>query len=329
MSTLINLSSPIQVLTILKKAGLKVKNTNEETLQPYKEHPLVKALLEFREANKICTTYTKPIYKQAIKSPDNRIHPRFLQHTHTGRLACREPNLQNQPSVIRDMYIPEVGNTFIDSDFSQIELRVPAHFSNDPIMVDGFVNPKKKFHQITADKLKTSYHVGKTVNFLLTNGGGPERLSQISGITLDKATEAFEMHHKEFKGYWDWTKQEVRLARANRGVTTLYGRFIPIPELKDENWKIRSYAERFVISGKVQGSAADIMKASMIRLYRKYGIVGVNVIHDELLVEAPIGNASKVEQDMQEVMSNIVKLRVPLVADIGIGLNWADAKDKD
>lgn len=322
-------SSPVQVLSALKKLGIKVTSTNENILMNVRHHRVVKLLLAYRGYAKICNTYTKPLYKMGISAPDNRIHCSFIQHTSTGRLACRNPNLENQPPELRDCFEAENGHTFVDSDFSQIELRVPAHFSQDPVMVDGFLNPKEKFHAITARKIGQSYHVGKTVNFLLTNGGGPERLSQISGISLEKATEAFEMHHKEFKGYWDWTKNEVRLARAARGVTTLYGRFIPIPELRDENWKIRSYAERFVISGKVQGSAADIMKASMIRLYRKYSIIGVNVIHDELLVETSIGNAKDVEHKIGEVMSNVVKLRVPIVADIGVGLSWASAKDKE
>ncbi len=323
------ISSPPQVLKALKKIDYRIASTDENELQPFKFHREVKLLLAFRGFAKICNTYTKVLYKKAKASPDGRVHCEFVQHTETGRLACRKPNLQNQPPELRACFIVEEGNLFGNGDWSQIELRVPAHFSLDPLMVDNFVQAKEKFHAMTARQINKPYKVGKTVNFLLTNSGGPKRLAAIAEIPLEEAQSAYDAHKQTFKGFWDWIEAQKAIARQNGGMTTLYGRFVPLPDLRNKDFKTRGYAERQAISVKVQGSAADMMKAAMLKLWYKYGLVPVVTVHDELMYEENASKMETVQLQMKEVMESIVKLKVPLIADIGVGDSWATAKKKD
>lgn len=322
-------SSHVQVLKALKKIDKRIPSTNEDALQPFKFHREVKLLLAFRGFAKICNTYTKVLYKKAKASPDGRVHCDFLQHTETGRLASRKPNLQNQPPEVRACFIAEVGNAYCNGDWSQIELRVPAHYSMDQLMVENFVQAKEKFHAMTARKINKPYKVGKTVNFLLTNGGGPKRLSEMAGITEPEAVDVFDTHKREFSGYWSWVDNQKAAARQNGGMTTLYGRFVPLPDLRHTDFKIRGYTERLAISIKVQGSAADMMKAAMIKIWRLYGLVPVVTVHDELMYEDALDKIADVEVKVKGVMESIVRLNVPLVADIGVGSSWATAKKKD
>lgn len=196
-------------------------------------------------------------------------------------------------------------------------------------MVNNFVNAKEKFHAMTARAIGKAYSVGKTVNFLLTNSGGPKRLAEVAEISRPEAEEAYNAHKEQFKGFWAWMENQRAIARQNGGMTTLYGRFVSLPKLRSESFKERGYAERQAISVKVQGSAADMMKAAMLRLWRKYGLVPVVTVHDELMYEEPIDKIEEVSAQMKEVMESIVTLKVPLVADIGIGDSWATAKKKD
>ncbi len=323
------ISSPLQVLAALRRCGLPVSDTNEDTLVPYKNDPLVKHLLAYRGASKICSTYTKPLYKRAIQDIQNRVYPTFLQHTETGRLACRNPNLQNQPPELRECFIAEDGTTFNNGDWSQVELRIPAHFSEEPLMMDTFINNKKKIHQVTADEVGVSYKVGKTINFLLTNSGGPKRLAEIAEIPVAKAEEAMARFKERFHVLFSWIEEQKAFARQKGGATTLYGRFVPLPEIRSRDFKLRGYAERQALSVKVQGSAADMMKAAMLKLWYKYGLVPVVTVHDEVMYEEPINNTQIVQCQMREVMESIVKLKVPLIADIAAGNSWATAKKKD
>ena len=323
------ITSPTQVLTALRIVGINLESTGEDTLTPYKNYPLVKALLEYRGCAKICSTYTKPLYKKAMKDPNHRVYPNFLQHTETGRLACRNPNLQNQPPELRECFIAEEGCLFTNGDWSQIELRIPAHYSLDPLMVDNFVQGKEKFHAMTARQINKPYKVGKTVNFLLTNSGGPKRLAEIAEITEAEAQDAYDAHKSTFLGFWKWIEEQKAVARQNGGMTTLYGRFVPLPDLRNRDFKIRAYAERQAISVKVQGSAADMMKAAMLKLWYKHGLIPVVTVHDEIMFEESVNNIKNVELYMKDVMESVVKLKVPLIADIGVGGSWATAKKKD
>lgn len=329
MGPTVLISSPSQVLKALKRIDSRITSTDEDELQPFKFHREVKLLLAFRGFAKICNTYTKVLYKKAKASPDGRVHCEFVQHTETGRLACRKPNLQNQPPELRACFIAETGCAYGNGDWSQIELRIPAHFSLDPLMVDNFVQAKEKFHAMTARQISKPYKVGKTVNFLLTNSGGPKRLSAIAEIPLEDAQSAYDAHKDTFRVFWAWIEEQKAIARQNGGMTTLYGRFVPLPDLRNKDFKTRGYAERQAISVKVQGSAADMMKAAMLKLWYKYGLVPVVTVHDELMYEESVNKIQDVTVLMKDVMESIVKLKVPLIADIGVGDSWATAKKKD
>ena len=322
------ISSPAQVLKAFGKAGIPVEGTNEDLLIPFKNRPIVQALLEYRGCAKICSTYTRPLYEKAMKDPNHRVYPSFLQHTETGRLACRNPNLQNQPPELRECFIAEDGSAYCNGDWSQIELRIPAHFSEEPLMVDTFVHNKKKIHQVTADEVGVAYKVGKTINFLLTNSGGPKRLAEIAEIPLEQAEAAMVRFKERFSVLFLWIESQKAIARQKGGASTLYGRFVPLPELRSSDFKKKGYAERQAISVKVQGSAADMLKAAMLKLWYKYGLVPVVTVHDEIMYEEPISKMQDVECKMREVMQSIVTLKVPLVADIGVGDSWATAKKR-
>jgi DNA polymerase-1 len=321
-------SSPAQVLAALKRKGLRVSDTNENSLISFKDYPIVRALLGYRKNYKICGTYTKPLYKAAKESSDSRIHCRFMQHTITGRLACREPNLQNQPSAVREAFEAKPGYTFVNADWSQIELRIPAHFSGEPLMVDTFVNNKKKIHEVTAEQIGCDYKVGKTVNFLLTNSGGPARLAQVAEISLEQAEDVMVSFWRKFSTLRDWMEQEKAKAIQAGGIATLYGRWVPIPQLRATDIGVREAAKRQAISVKVQGSAADLMKAAMLRMWKKRQLVPVVTVHDEVMYEVKEQEAEIIAAAVKEEMENVFKLRVPLIADVGIGRTWAEAKAK-
>lgn len=326
--TIYNIASPVQVGKILKEAGIKVKNTDEDTLLPYKEEPLVKALLGYRGAIKICSTYTKPLYKLASKNPGQRIHGRYVQQTLTGRLSCRNPNIQNQPEELRGCYEAKPGHVFVNADYSQIELRVPAHFSQEPLMLEAFNNPTKKIHQVTADQIGRDYHTGKTVNFLLTNSGGSSRLAQVANVPEIEAQEVLDTFWKKFSTLDKWTKRTKAVACRNGYAESLFGRRVPIEDLRSKNgWK-REAASRSAMSVRVQGTASELMKLALIRLH-KLGLVGVLTLHDELMFEVPEKDADIVALTVKYEMENVVKLSVPIVAEVGIGRTWAEAKKKD
>lgn len=322
------LTSPIQVKQALNDAGVRVDNTNEDTLIPYKTNPLIELLLEFRHNSKICTTYTKPLYKMAKASADKRIHCNFMQHTDTGRLACRRPNLQNQPPEVRECFEAAPGYTFVNADWSQIELRIPAHFSGEPLMVDTFINGKKKIHDVTAEQINRPYKVGKTVNFLLTNSGGPGRLAEVAEIPYNDAVQVMSTFWEKFSVLRDWTEKEKSLACRNGGIYTLFGRWVPIADLRSAHIGVREAAKRQAMSVKVQGSAADMMKVAMIKIAKVHNLFPVVTVHDELMFEVKEEDAQSVADIVKREMEAIVSLKVPLVADVGIGRTWADAKAK-
>lgn len=320
------LTSHVQVKKALNENGIPCAATNEDVLLPFKNHPIVKALLDFRHCAKICSTYTKPLYKAAKASPDGRVHCNFMQHTDTGRLACRKPNLQNQPPELREAFIAEEGSVYVNADYSQIELRVSAHFSEEPLMLDTFINNKRKFHDVTAEQINRPYKVGKTVNFLLTNSGGPGRLAEVAEIPYDDAELVMKTFWEKFHVLRDSIEKEKKIAVANGGIYTLFGRWVPIPALRSSYIGMREAAKRQAMSVKIQGSAADLMKIAMIKLARKHKLTPVITVHDELMFEVKKEDAENVAEIVKQEMEAVATLKVPLVADVGIGNTWAEAK---
>jgi len=356
-----NPNSPKQVLSIFRGNGIDVTATDEGTISKYVGNPIVDSLLNYRGLQKVCSTYTIPLYFNAIKSSESRIHARFNQNTITGRLSSSDPiNLQNQPQATRQCFVAKDGYTFVNADFSNIELRLPAHFSGEPGFCLELCKPHGDLHTKTAnflfetditklvsdDERKEKRAKAKTCNFLLTNSGTANRLAGELQVDHQEAEHLYRQFWSGYPTMATWLKEEKFQARKAGGIETYFGRWVNLPQLK--LWCGRSNcaeickhthsfckacfqreeAEREAISIRVQGTAADLVKLSALRLYQEHGLIPVVSVHDELMYEISLDKAEKMSYTIKEVMENIVQLRVPIVADVGIGLNWKEAKGK-
>jgi DNA polymerase I len=352
-----NLNSPQQLLPVLQNNGIDTKSTGEEVLIPFRDNPLVEQLLSYRQHNKICTTYTRPLFFSATKTDDSRIHAHFSQNTITGRLSSSDPvNLQNQPPDVRECFVAEEGKSFINADWSNIELRLPAHFSSEP----GFITELSKLdgdlHTQTAififgldikscseEEFKKKRKIAKTCNFLLTNSGTAYQLSIELQCSYEEAQDIFIRYWRCYPIMAGWLREEKRKARLNGGIGTWFGRWVDIPQLrlmcsdpslcKSKFWGyrccknciVREEAERSAISILVQGTAADMCKIAKLRLYQDYGYVPNLAVHDELNYEIDDDQVDVAKERIRQVMENVAILKVPLIADIKTGRNWKDA----
>lgn len=357
-----NLNSPKQLLPILRSFGLSIKGTDADTISPYREVPFIRELLTYRGFQKICSTYTQPLYFHAIKETDNRIHARFSQNTITGRLSSSDPiNLQNQPPSVRECFRAKEGHQFVNADFSNIELRLPAHFSGEPGFLQELSRARGDLHTRTANFLfggdinslpekerKEKRAKAKTCNFLLTNSGAPNRLATELGVERGEAVELYTKFWKSYPVMAQWMKEEKRLARINGGIGTYFGRWVNIPQLQlwcgrsncEELCRIRrefckqcfmrEEAEREAISIRVQGTAGDMIKLAAIRLYQEYGLVPVVSVHDELMFEVPDKESElfTIKAIIKDTMERVVQLKVPIIVDVSHGVNWKEAKGK-
>ncbi len=348
-----NINSPKQLGVVLfehlkipggrkTKSGYSTAADVLEKLAP--DYPLIAKILEYRQYTKLKSTYADglAVYIQE----DGRIHTKFNQTvTATGRLSSTEPNLQNIPirmelgRMIRKVFIPEDGYIFLDADYSQIELRVLAHCSGDPKLIEAY-KEKRDIHRITASQV---FHVpydevtpvmrrnAKAVNFGIVYGISSYGLSQDLGIPRKEAQEYIETYFETFPKVKELLDTTVAAAKENGYVTTMFGRRRPVPELSSSNYSERSFGERVAMNAPIQGSAADIIKIAMIGVDRRLKEQGLKSrlvlqIHDELLIEAYQPELDTVKQILQEEMEHAVRLQVPLVIDMHTGMNWYDAK---
>jgi DNA polymerase-1 len=348
-----NINSPKQLQEILfDKLGLKPTkktktgySTNIDVLEQLAlVHELPKEIIEFRGLSKLKNTYVDALPK-LINPRTGRLHTSFNQTvTATGRLSSSEPNLQNIPvrgewgRRIREAFIAEPGNLLLSSDYSQIELRIFAHLSGDRELVDAFTQDKD-IHTRTACGLfnVTPENVtddmrrnAKTVNFGIIYGISPYGLSQQLGIPADEARYYIDTYFDRFSGVKTYIESLIQDASAKGYVSTLFGRKRAIPELKSTNRNIKQFGERLAVNTPVQGSAADIIKISMINIWKrlkKEKCISRMLlqVHDELLFEIPEDEKHAMEELVREEMENAVKLSVPLKVDIGIGKNWGEA----
>lgn len=358
-----NINSPKhQLLPVLQSiVSPAIESTGEEALQSFRGHPLVDALFEYRGHQKLCSTYTIPLYFNAIKDEQNRIRARFNQNTITGRLSSSDPiNLQNQPQPVRECFIAEREHGFINADWSNIELRLPAHFSGEPKFLAELSKPDGDLHVCTAnfiyrcdirslpsEEYERRRNIAKTCNFLLTNSGTAERLAVELKCEVKEAKEIFRLFWEGYPVLANWLAYEKRQARILGGIGTWFGRWVNLPQLRlscFQPWKcgkvdqkigrivncknciVRQEAERSAMSIRVQGTAADMCKMAAIRLWREHGYIPNLKVHDEMNYEELLTDVPNAVKRIQYVMENVTQLKVPLVADIGVGFNWKEAK---
>lgn len=348
-----NLNSPKQLSDILfKKLGItppkKIAtghSTSADVLDSLQNrYPIAKMMMEYRTLEKLRSTYVD-ILPEEVNPKTRRIHCTFNQSVAaTGRLSCQNPNLQNIPVrtdwgiQIRQAFRPEKeGWSFLAADYSQIELRLLAHLSEDPTLIEAFQN-NEDIHTRTAAAIfnlplekvtKELRYQAKAVNFGVIYGQGPFGLSQNLGIDVRDAKLFIEMYFKQYGKVRDYVEASKQTARATGKAVTLTGRERLIPEIHSKNMQIRAAAERLAINTPLQGTAADLIKLAMIQIHeklyqeRKIGYM-VLQIHDELIFEIPDFEILTVQPMVREIMQNIFKLKVPLIVDISIGKNWKE-----
>ncbi len=348
-----NINSPKQLGVILFEKlklphGKKTKtgySTAADVLEKLaQESPLVSDILEYRQLAKLKSTYADGLANYIAS--DGRIHGKFHQTiTATGRISSTEPNLQNIPvrmelgRLIRKVFVPDDGFAFLDADYSQIELRVLAHFSDDERLIQAY-RDAQDIHTTTASQV---FHVApeevtpllrrnaKAVNFGIVYGISSFGLSQDLSITRQEAQDYIEQYFKTFPGIKRFLDRTVADAKKNGYVTTMFGRRRPVPELSSSNFMQRSFGERVAMNAPIQGTAADIIKIAMNRVndcLRSRGMRSrlILQVHDELLVETAREELDEVREIMVREMQNAAQLKVRLEVDIHSGENWYEAK---
>ena len=347
-----NINSPKQLGKVLFEDmhlphGKKTKtgwSTNADVLDKLRGVPIVADVLQYRQYAKLKSTYVDGLLKAV--SPDGRIRTSFqMTVTATGRLSSTEPNLQNIPtrtelgSQMRRMFVAAPGNVLVDADYSQIELRLLAHISGDEAMCRAF-RSGEDFHTLTAARV---FHVepqdvtpemrrrAKAVNFGVVYGISPFSLSQDIGVTVAEAKEYMERYFQTYTGVRAYMDRIVEQARADGYVETLMHRRRALPELKSSNHNLRAFGERVALNMPIQGTAADLMKLAMVRVERRLADEGLAAqiimqVHDELIVECPEDEAARVQALLEEEMSGVMTLAVPLPAEAHCGKNWLTAK---
>lgn len=350
-----NINSPAKLGEVLfEKVGIKeVKKkktgkyaTNAEVLEKYKgEYPVIDEILKYRLYQKLYSTYLEG-FKPLIDKNTHLVHTTFNQTiTSTGRLSSTNPNLQNIPirvdegRELRKMFVPREGNVFVDADYSQIELRLLAHFSGCKELVKAY-NEGADIHTATASQVfgvspeevtPAMRRDAKAVNFGIIYGISEFGLSHNLDIPLEKAKEYIAKYFETYSAVKDYMQSNVEFAKENGYVTTLTGRKRVIPEIKSANYNLRQFGERAAMNMPLQGSSADIIKIAMINVSNALKQSNLKTrlilqVHDELVLDAPEAEAEKAAEILKREMENAVQLKVPLTVDVHCGKNWYDAK---
>lgn len=348
-----NLNSSKQLGVILfEKMGLPVikktktgYSTDAEVLDTLaQEYEFVKDILAYRQLTKLNSTYIEGILK-LVDGETSKVHTTFNQTiTATGRLSSTEPNLQNIPikteegKRIRKAFIPSVsGNVLVAADYSQIELRILAHMSKDPVLVESFQNGED-IHRRTASEVfgvpmeavtKEMRRNAKAVNFGIIYGQTEFGLSKELGISRGEAKEYIENYFKRYSGVKRWIDEAVQDAKVTGISTTMMGRKRYIKDINSKNFNLRSFAERTAVNSPIQGTAADVIKVAMLRVQENLKASKLSAkmllqVHDELILEVPPQEIAKVIVILKECMENAVKLDVPLKIDVNVGFDWYD-----
>ena len=348
-----NIGSPKQVGEVLSDMNIDIgrktstgristsKAVLEELAQQFE---LPRLIIEYRELDKLKSVYTDALPHQI--ATDGRIHCQLNQTVAaTGRLSSSDPNLQNIPirsemgRRIRRAFVAEKGNKIISADYSQLELRLLAHITQDPVMLEAFQKgedihartARLVFGARTDAELKEARRFAKIVNFAIAYAIEPWGLSQRVGISRQEAKKVIEDYYNTYKGVRRYMEEVPLRAREHGYVRSIYGRIRPLPGIADRNANIRKAAEREAINMPIQGTASDIVKIAMLHVDEEFKRNNLEArllmqVHDELLVEVPNEEVEKVTEILKHEMETAVELDVPLVADVGVGDNWMDAK---
>ena len=348
-----NINSPRQMGEILfEKLHLPTRrktksgwSTDAEVLDSLRgEHPVIEDILTYRKLAKLKSTYVDGLMSKVAQ--DGRVHTIFRQtETRTGRISSTEPNLQNIPvrtergSRLRRFFVAPPGFVLVDADYSQIELRVLAHMAQDKAMQEAFLT-NKDIHTQTASQVfdmpeefvtPAMRSAAKAVNFGIVYGIGAFSLAQDIGVTVAEADRYIKNYLSTYAGVKRYMEETVTAARETGFVTTMFGRRRPLPELTAQNKNTRAFGERIAMNTPIQGTAADIIKTAMVRVFERLHAENMKSrlilqVHDELLVEAPEEEAERAALILTEEMQKASVLSVPLVAEAGIGKNWLEAK---
>jgi len=350
-----NINSPKQLGEVLfthmglpaptVRGKAKVVSTAQEVLEQLAEkHDVPRLVLEYRHLAKLKSTYIDALPLQA--DSEARVHTTFQSAaTATGRLSSINPNLQNIPirtalgREIRAAFVASPGTQLLSADYSQIELRLLAHFSEDPLLVKAYAN-NEDIHTLTASEVfgvplasmdKETRNRAKAVNFGIVYGISPFGLAAQLGIPQTEARVYIDRYFARYKGVQAFIERTLESARREGKVRTMFGRMRPIPDIESRNPNQRGFAERTAINTPLQGTAADLIKLAMIALDRKIADRCLRTrmvlqVHDELLFEVPTEETAEIEQLVRAEMEGVVQLRVPLIVDLGFGTNWRDLK---
>jgi DNA polymerase-1 len=349
-----NVNSPTQLAEILfdklnlqvpsRRGRGKVRSTAAEILEELSDqHELPRKVIEYREIAKLKSTYVDALPK-LIHPETGRLHTSYSQTgTATGRLSSSDPNLQNIPirtelgREIRAAFIAESGKVLLSADYSQIELRIMAHFSQDPVLIEAF-RSGEDIHARTAQEVfgvgpmaQTAEHrrAAKAINFGIIYGLSAFGLAQQLGIGQKEAAQFINAYFTRYRGVKDYLDRILVETRKTETAKTLFGRIRPISEINSPQMQLRNFAERTALNSPLQGTAADLIKLAMISIDKrlrleKFAARMILQVHDELLFEAPAKEIDSLSKLVKEEMEGVHKLAVPLVVEIGTGPNWRD-----
>ncbi len=350
-----NINSPKQLGDVLFNKMLlpkpmkygkgKVVSTAQDVLEELAEsHSIAALVIEHRQLQKLKSTYLDQL--PALADAEGRVHTTFNQvGTATGRLSSTNPNLQNIPvrtpvgREIRAAFIAAPGNVLMSADYSQIELRLMAHFSQDPLLLDAY-RTGKDIHTLTASEVfgvdavtmdKETRNRAKAVNFGIVYGISPFGLAAQLGIDQKTAREYIERYFERYRGVQRFIEETLETVRREQAVRTYFGRVRPIPDIQSRNPNMRGFAERTAVNTPLQGTAADLIKLAMLRIdqlirERKLKSRMTLQVHDELLFDVVPGEAEELQKLVKEEMEHVAEFSIPIVAEVGLGRNWRDIK---
>ena len=349
-----NINSPKQLgeilfdkmkLPVIKKTKSGYSTAEDVLEKLKKESPIIEKILDYRQLAKLNSTYVEGM-RPFINQKTGRIHSFFHQTiTATGRISSTEPNLQNIPTRIelgkrlRKVFIPEEGYVYIDADYSQIELRVLAHMSEDVHMIEAFEKGEdihkqaasKVLHKPIEEVTKEERSNAKAVNFGIVYGISDFGLVEQLGIGRKAAKAYIDQYLEEYSGIKKYMEDIVEIAKQKGYAQTQFGRRRYIQELKSSNYMVREFGKRAAMNTPIQGTAADIMKIAMIKVYNQIKEKNLKSkivlqVHDEMMIEAPIEEKEQIKKIIKQSMESAAKLKVPLIADISEANNWYDCK---